>query len=186
MTQTSTPSPQLFFETAFAIQRTEAINAAIDLEIFTSIKEKNDTPSTLAKRCQASERGMRMLADYLVMLGFLTKSGNAYQLTPDSELFLVKNSPAYVGNTLEFILTPSMYNGFRQLTTAIRKGGTALDDKGTTAAMGHLRARDGPNDDWTSKMDSQPPRLGTWTSQKGPGYCGRAWRVWCGNSQTLS
>lgn len=134
MTQTSTPSPQLFFETAFAIQRTEAINAAIDLEIFTSIKEKNDTPSTLAKRCQASERGMRMLADYLVMLGFLTKSGNAYQLTPDSELFLVKNSPAYVGNTLEFILTPSMYNGFRQLTTAIRKGGTALDDKGTTAA----------------------------------------------------
>ncbi len=108
MSQKSTPSPQLFFETAFALQRTGAIKAAIDLEIFTAIKENNDTPSSLAKRCQASERGMRMLADYLVMLGFLTKSGNAYQLTQDSELFLVKNSPAYVGNSLEVILTPSM------------------------------------------------------------------------------
>ncbi len=133
MTQTSSPSPQLFFETAFAIQRTEAIKAAIDLEIFTAIKEKNDTPSLLAKRCQASERGMRMLADYLVMLGFLTKTGNAYHLTQDSELFLVNTSPTYVGGTLEFILAPPMYDGFRQLTTAIRKGGTALDDKGTTA-----------------------------------------------------
>ena len=40
---------------------------------------------------------MRMLVDYLVMLGFLTKSDNTYALTQDSEVFLVKTSPAYLG-----------------------------------------------------------------------------------------
>ena len=74
-----------------------------------------------------------MLADYLVMLGFLTKSGNTYALTQDSDVFLVKTSPAYVGGTLEFLLTPSLFDGFCRLTEAVRKGGTALDDEGTTA-----------------------------------------------------
>jgi predicted nicotinamide N-methyase len=133
MTQTTAPAPQLFFETAFAIQRTAATKAAIDVEIFTAIKEGKNTSSALASRCQASERGMRMLADYLVMLGFLTKSGNTYQLTQDSEIFLVKTSPTYVGNTLDFILSPPLFDGFRNLTEAVRKGGTALDEKGTTA-----------------------------------------------------
>lgn len=133
MTPAASPSPQLFFETAFAIQRTCSIKAAIDVEIFTAISEGHNSPSALAKRCQASERGMRMLADYLVMLGFLTKSGTTYQLTQDSELFLVKTSPTYVGGTLDFVLAPPLFDGFRTLTEAIRQGGTALGDKGTTA-----------------------------------------------------
>lgn len=133
MTQPTAPSPQLFFDTAFAVQRTCSIKAAIDLEVFTAIKEGHDAPPALASRCQASERGMRMLADYLVILGFLTKSGNAYALTPDSDVFLVKTSPAYVGGTLEFLLAPPLLDGFRRLTEAVRKGGTALDDDGTMA-----------------------------------------------------
>ncbi len=133
MTPPTPPSPQLFFETAFAIQRTAGIKAAIDVEIFTAIQEGKNSPSALASRCQASERGIRMLADYLVMLGFLSKSGNTYQLTEESELFLVKTSPMYVGGTLDFILSPPLVDGLRHLTEAVRTGGTALDEKGTTA-----------------------------------------------------
>lgn len=62
---------------------------------------------------------MRMLADYLVILGFLTKSGNAYALTPDSDVFLAKPSPAYLGGTLDFILSPPLVDGFRRLTEAV-------------------------------------------------------------------
>ncbi len=133
MPHATPPSPQLFLETAFAIQRTCSIKAAVDLELFTAIKEGHHTPPSLANRCGASERGMRMLADYLVMLGFLTKSENTYALTQDSDVFLVKTSPAYVGGTLEFLLSPPLFDGFRRLTEAVRKGGTALDDKGITA-----------------------------------------------------
>ena len=91
MTQATSPSPLLFLETAFAIQRTCSIRAAVDLEVFTAIKEGHDTTPALADRCNASERGMRMLVDYLVMLGFLTKSGNTYALTQDSGVFLGQN-----------------------------------------------------------------------------------------------
>ena len=34
MTQATSPSPLLFLETAFAIQRTCSIRAAVDLEVF--------------------------------------------------------------------------------------------------------------------------------------------------------
>ena len=133
MTQAPTPSPILFFETAFAIQRTCTIRAAVDLEIFTAIKEGHNTASALADRCKASERGLRMLVDYLVMLGFLTKSENTYALTQDSEVFLVKTSPAYLGGTLEFLLSPTLFEGFCDLTAAVRQGGTTLPDQGTIA-----------------------------------------------------
>ena len=133
MTQAPSPSPILFFETAFAIQRTCSIKAAVDLEVFTAIKEGHNTTSALADRCNASERGLRMLVDYLVMLGFLTKSENTYALTQDSEVFLVKTSPAYLGGTLEFLLSPTLFEGFCNLTEAVRKGGTAMPDQGTIA-----------------------------------------------------
>ncbi len=133
MTQATPPSPVLFLETAFAIQRTCSIRAAVNLEVFTAIKEGHNTTPALADRCNASERGLRMLADYLVMLGFLTKSETTYALTQDSEMFLVKTSPAYLGGTLEFLLSPTLFNGFCDLTEAVRKGGTTLPDQGTIA-----------------------------------------------------
>lgn len=133
MTQAPSPSPILFLETAFAIQRTFSIRAAVDLEVFTAIKEGQNTSSALANRCGTAERGMRMLADYLAMLGFLTKSENTYALTRDSEMFLVKTSPAYLGGTLEFLLSPTLFKGFCDLTEAVRKGGTTLPDRGTIA-----------------------------------------------------
>ena len=103
------------------------------MEVFTAIKEGHNTTPALADRCNASERGLRMLADYLVMLGFLTKSETTYALTQDSEMFLVKTSPAYLGGTLEFLLGPTLFNGFCDLTEAVRKGGTTLPDQGTIA-----------------------------------------------------
>ena len=127
------PTPDRIFEALWGHQRTAALRAGIDLELFTAVKEGKTQVSTLAERCKASKRGVRMLADYLTMLGFLEKSGNGYSLTPDSETFLVKTAPAYVGGTLEFMLSPPLYDGFRRLTDAVRKGGTALDVQGTTA-----------------------------------------------------
>ena len=97
------PSPQLFFQTINAYQQTEALKAAIELEVFTAIGEGNATAAEIAKRCSASERGMRILCDFLCIMGFLTKDENRYSLTPDSAMFLDKRSPAYLGGAIEFI-----------------------------------------------------------------------------------
>lgn len=125
------PSPVLFFQTINAHQRTEALKAAIELEVFTAIGEGNATAAEIAKRCQASEKGIRVLCDYLTTMEMLTKQGDRYALTLDSSVFLDKRSPAYLGSATEFLCSPMLTQGFRQMTEAVRKGGTAIDGEGT-------------------------------------------------------
>ncbi len=125
------PSPQLFFQTINAHQRTEALKAAIELEVFTAIGEGNTTAAAIANRCQTAERGMRILCDYLTIMEMLTKNGNEYALTLDSATFLDQRSPAYLGGTIGFFCTPELLEGFRHMTEAVRKGGTAIDTHGT-------------------------------------------------------
>lgn len=121
------PSPVLFFQTINAFQQTEAIKAAIQLEIFTAIAKGARTPEEIGGACKASPRGARILCDYLAILGFLTKSGDQYALTPDSAVFLDARSPAYVGSAIQFLLSPHTAEGYRHLAEAVRKGGTALE-----------------------------------------------------------
>lgn len=130
---TQQPSPQLFFQTINAYQRTEALKAAIELDAFTAIGEGNATAPEIAKRCETSERGMRILCDFLCIVGFLNKEGNRYALTADSAVFLDKRSPAYLGGTTEFISSPTLTEGFKNFAEAIRKGGTTVPEGGTVA-----------------------------------------------------
>jgi len=125
------PSPQLFFQTINAHQRTEALKAAIELEVFTAIGEGNTTAAQIAKRCQASERGMRILCDYLTIMEMLTKKGDEYRLTLDSATFLDKRSPAYLGGATEFLCSPMLTEGSKHIAEAVRKGGTAMEGEGT-------------------------------------------------------
>jgi precorrin-6B methylase 2 len=131
--QQSQPSPILLFETVNAYQRSAAIKAAIELEVFTAIGEGHSTALALAERCRTSERGMRILCDYLTVIGFLTKDADGYNLTADSDVFLNKNSQAYTGGVIEFLLSPILTRSFDELTEAVRQGGTALPQDGTVA-----------------------------------------------------
>jgi ubiquinone/menaquinone biosynthesis C-methylase UbiE len=123
------PTPALIFDTFNAYQRTAALRAGIDLEVFTAIAEGKPTAKDIAERCGASERGTRILCDYLTIVGFLTKQGKNYSLTPDSAMFLDKNSPAYMGTMTEFILSSHVMDNFDFLTEAVKKGGTAGQTK---------------------------------------------------------
>ena len=123
----SQPSPILFFETINAHERTEVLRSAIELDVFTAISEGARTAEQLATRCQASARGMRILCDYLTTLGFITKSGDRYALTPDSEMFINRKSPAYLGGTVEFLLSPGLLDRTKEITACVRKGGALVD-----------------------------------------------------------
>ena len=131
--QARQPSPELFFETLNAYQRTESLKAAIAFDLFTAIGGGARTPEALAKKCETSERGMRILCDYLVVIGFLTKEGNRYGLTPDSAAFLDKRSPTYLAGAAKFLTSPMLTEGFKDIAAAVRKGGTVLGQEGTLA-----------------------------------------------------
>jgi ubiquinone/menaquinone biosynthesis C-methylase UbiE len=122
------PTPERFFGAINAYEQTEAMKAAVELEVFTAIAEGNTTAAAIAERCKASERGMRTLCDFLTIHGFLTKDGTQYGLTQDSAVFLNRKSPAYVGGVTEFLLTPRVREAHALLTEAVRRGGSALGE----------------------------------------------------------
>jgi ubiquinone/menaquinone biosynthesis C-methylase UbiE len=127
------PSPALVFDTINAYQRSAAIKAAIELDVFSHIADGQTTAAQLAQSCEASQRGLRILCDYLTILGFLNKSDNTYGLTPDSAMFLDRRSPAYMGNAVDFMLAPTLGEAFKDLAAVVRKGGTILPNEGSVA-----------------------------------------------------
>jgi ubiquinone/menaquinone biosynthesis C-methylase UbiE len=129
-------TPERIFNTLTAFQQTEALKAAIELDIFTKIGEGASEASTLAKRVGAAERGVRILCDYLTIHGFLTKDQNRYALTQESATFLDRRSPACVASMSDFLASERGKSTFAVLKDAVRKGGT------TTNTGDHLQPND--------------------------------------------
>ena len=126
-----TPSPELFWQIITGFQMSAALKAAIDLKLFTRIGEGHGTTPALAAACGVAERGIRILADTVTVLGFLTKSNGTYALTASTSVFLVETSPAYRASAADFLLHPTQKCGFDDLTNAVRNGGTMIKDDGS-------------------------------------------------------
>ena len=102
--QSAPPNPERIFNSINAFQLTEAMKAALDLGIFTAIAEgRHGRRINRPAHENASERGVRILCDYLTVKGFLTKTNGSYALEQDSALFLNRNSPAYLGSVANFL-----------------------------------------------------------------------------------
>jgi len=125
------PSPEIIFDTLNAHQRTAALRAAVELDLFTAIGGGAVTVPAIAQHIQASEKGTRVLCDFLTIIGFLTKDGREYGLTPSSAAFLNRNSPAYLGTVAHFLSNPDITAPFSDLAAVVRKGGTTMPGEGT-------------------------------------------------------
>jgi len=124
-------SPALVFDTLFAYQRTAALRAAIELDLFRAIGEGPGDAATVAKRCGASARGTRMLCDFLVVAGLLRKTDGRYGHTDTSALFLDPSSPACVASTARFLGDPMIREPFDRLAEIVRRGRTVLPGQGS-------------------------------------------------------
>lgn len=124
MTSPSTvqPGPERIFEALNAHQRTAALKAAIELDIFTAVGEGTDTVAALAARCKATERGVRILCDYLCILRFMTKHDQRYALTTESAIYLDRRSPACLASIADFLTLPEKLDAFHDLAAVIRTG----------------------------------------------------------------
>jgi len=121
---TPKPSPEVIFGTLISYQHAFALKAAVELDLFTAIAEGATDSASLAKRVNAAERGVRILADGMAIQGFLRKENGKYSLSPDSAIFLDKRSPAYMGGMAEFLVSEENIRNFSQFADCVRKGGT--------------------------------------------------------------
>lgn len=124
-------SPELFWTTMSGYQHTAILKAAVDLDLFTAMDNGAKTAAEIGAATDAAERGVRIACDALTVMGFLTKDGNAYALTPSSTMFLSKRSPAYIGSTMDFIAASHIKRGFDTFTDAVKQGGTAVIGDGS-------------------------------------------------------
>jgi len=114
-----------------AHQRTAALKAAIDLDLFQAVGDGPSDVDTLARKCSASPRGIRILCDYLSINGVLRKENGLYRHSVTSAAFLDPRSPACVASIAKFLGNPAMHQTDQHLADIVRNGRTSLPGQGS-------------------------------------------------------
>ena len=98
----SNSSDNPVFEIALAYQKTAALIAAVKLDIFTIIGAEAMSLDDLVSRTGASARGLRILCDYLTVIGLLEKQDSRYTSGNISRTFLDQIGPPRHGQNSRF------------------------------------------------------------------------------------
>jgi len=141
-------SPERIFSSLNAYQLTSGLIGAIDLDLFTAIDEGKHTALAIAELCHASERGCRILCDFLTVHGFLTKNDGQWGLTPESAAFLSRKSPMFMGTIAKFLNSSESMSNFADMAGVVRKGGTLWGDEGSVSTNNPI---------WVEFARSMPP-----------------------------
>ena len=142
------PTPERIFNALNAYQQTAALRTAIELDVFSAIGAGAHTAAAIAAKSGAQEKGVRILCDFMTILGFLGKDQGKYALTQESAIFLDRKSPACLASMAGFLGTEDARKNFDSLTQAVRKGGSVWSEGDNTK----------PNDEfWVAFAHSMAP-----------------------------
>ena len=103
--------------------------SAVELELFTELAKQPQDTASLQARLGLHPRGTRDFLDALVALGFLQRDGDIYRNTGDTEFFLDKAKPSYIGGILE-MSNIRLFKYWYHLTEALRTGESQNESKG--------------------------------------------------------
>jgi SAM-dependent methyltransferase len=145
------PNPGIVFEMVQAHQRTAALKAAIELDLFRAVGRGPGDVASIAKHCGASERGTRILCDFLVINGVLEKENGRYKHTSSSALFLDPDSPACMASVAHFLSRPEVTEPLKNLADVVRAGRTTLPGQGTV---------EDENPVWVEFAEKMAPMMG--------------------------
>ena len=114
-------TPDRILQLGLAFWGSKTLLSAIELGLFTELAKKPLVADALRTRLGLHPRGLRDFLDALVALGTLRRAGDVYSNTPDSDLFLDRAKPSYVGGLLE-MANARLYGFWGNLTEALRTG----------------------------------------------------------------
>lgn len=115
------PSPDKIMEVGLGFWASKTLLSAIEIEVFTELARHPEDLDSLRNRLGLHERAARDFFDALVALGFLEREGGVYRNTPETDLFLDKRKPSYVGGMLE-MANHRLYGFWGDLTEGLRTG----------------------------------------------------------------
>jgi len=96
------------YDISLSYHKTAALTAAIKLDIFTTIGNRRLSAEQISDVTGASSRGVRILCDFLCVIGLLEKNTNLYNLSMDAKRFLDRASPHCLADIIDFLVAPEI------------------------------------------------------------------------------
>lgn len=114
-------NPEAILQTGMAFWPAKTLLSAIEIGLFSELAHGPEGYEALAGRLGLHHRSARDFLDALVALGFLVRDGDRYGNTPETDRFLDRKKPSYVGGILE-MANHRLYPFWGHLTEALRTG----------------------------------------------------------------
>ena len=116
-----TLTPEKIMKLGMAFWGSKTLMSAVELELFTVLAQSPLDGERLRNRLGLHSRGARDFFDALVSLGMIERKDELYRNTPESNQFLDKAKPSYIGGFLD-MANNRLYPYWGSLTEALRTG----------------------------------------------------------------
>jgi hypothetical protein len=108
--------------------------SAVELGVFTELAKGEADVEGLSRTIGLHHRGARDFLDALVALEVLDRTDGKYRNTPETDMFLDRGKPSYLGGLFE-MANARLYPFWGSLTEALRTGQQQNEAKGSSADL---------------------------------------------------
>jgi O-methyltransferase/methyltransferase family protein len=116
------PTPDAILQLGTGFWASKTLLSAVELGVFSELASSGPLDAdALRERLGLHERSARDFFDALVALGMLERDNGSYGNTAETDLFLDRSKPSYVGGLLEMI-NARLYGFWGSLTEGLRTG----------------------------------------------------------------
>lgn len=122
-------SPEKIIGLGLGFWHSKTLLSAVELGVFTVLAERPADLATLTRRLGLHERSARDFLDALVALSLLERENGVYRNTAETDLFLDRAKPSYVGAILE-MANARLFSSWNSLTEALKTGERQSENKG--------------------------------------------------------
>jgi O-methyltransferase domain/Dimerisation domain len=115
------PTPEKIMQLGMAFWGTKTLLSEVELEVFTVLAKHPLDAEALQQQLGLHPRSARDFFDALVALGLRERQKGKYSNTPDTDHFLDKAKPSYIGGFLE-MSNARLYSFWGALTEGLKTG----------------------------------------------------------------
>jgi hypothetical protein len=124
----SAATPEYIMQVGLGFWASKTLLSAVELGLFSTLAEAPADLPTLQKKLALHQRSARDFLDALVALKLLERENGIYSNTADTDQFLDRAKPSYIGGALE-MANARLYGFWGSLTEAVRTGESQNESK---------------------------------------------------------
>ena len=115
------PTPEKIMQIGLGFWASKTLLSAVEMGLFTELANRPESLEAVQGRLGLHPRSARDFLDALVALGLLQRRNGKYANTPETDLFLDRRKPSYMGGILE-MANQRLYGHWAHLTEGLRTG----------------------------------------------------------------